>query len=113
MDTKDSQENEAIILDSESTNKDQVYAPKRKKNLPYDLEAEQSCIGSVLIKNSLFDKVFSQLKNVDFYDERHQIIVDCMVKYRIEKGLAPVDIVTLAALLEQKKNCSPAVAENI
>lgn len=100
------EERKLVALDDEAIKEQTTSShipPLRSKSLPYDLEAEQACIGSMLIKNSLFDKIFSQLKSSDFYDERHQIIVDCIVKHRIEHGLVPIDIVTLASLLQNNK----------
>lgn len=86
-------------------------APKKtvvSKTLPYDLQAEQSCIGSILIKNSLFDQVFSKLRSIDFYDERNQIIVEALTSYRIENGAIPIDLITLTSILEKEKKLDRA-----
>lgn len=67
---------------------------------PYNREAETACLGSVLLKNSLIDDVFSVVMPQDFYDGRHQIIAEGIFEHRSKKGGEPIDIVTLSSQLK-------------
>ncbi len=73
-----------------------------KEKFPNNLDAETACIGAILIKNKLIDQIFSSLKTDDFYDERNQIIVKAILEYREKNGYAPIDILTLKNILEEK-----------
>ena len=77
--------------------------PGLAKGIPYNLEAERACVGSVLINNNLYNLVFSKLKVQDFFDERNRSIIEMMGNIRSESGLAPLDIVTLASKLNDAK----------
>jgi len=64
---------------------------------PHNREAEQSVLGGVLLKPSLLDKLVSELRRVDFYDPRHQLVWEAMA--RLWRENKPVDLVTLADAL--------------
>ena len=42
------------------------------KELPNNIEAEQSVIGSILVTNELFDEISMIISSVNFYDPMHQ-----------------------------------------
>ena len=50
------------------------------KELPNNIEAEQSVIGSILISNELFDEINMIISSKNFYDPMHQKIYAAMEK---------------------------------
>ena len=48
--------------------------------LPNNIEAEQSVIGSILISNEIFDDVNTYLVSKNFYDPMHQKIFNAIEK---------------------------------
>ena len=42
------------------------------KELPNNIEAEQSVIGSILVSNEIFDEINTIISNINFYDPMHQ-----------------------------------------
>ena len=57
------------------------------KELPNNIEAEQSVIGSVLVSNEIFDEINMMVASKNFYDPMHQkflkllknlFIVECL-----------------------------------
>ena len=64
---------------------------------PHNLDAEQAVLGGVLIKPSILDKLGIELRRVDFYDPRHQMIWEAMADLWRENK--PVDLITLATAL--------------
>ena len=44
------------------------------KELPNNIEAEQSVIGSILVTNEIFDEINTIISNNNFYDPMHQKI---------------------------------------
>lgn len=70
------------------------------QNVPYDLNAEQSILGGVLIDNDTIVVLSDEMSVQDFYDRRHQLIFTAMLDlYR--QGLN-IDFITLSAALENK-----------
>lgn len=67
---------------------------------PHSIDAEQSLIGAILHDNRLIDKIYD-LRPEDFYQHDHKKIYSAMVEL-YEKN-KPVDVVTLADVLESKK----------
>ncbi len=67
-----------------------------KTELPYNLQAEQACLGSALMHKESLNKVLSRLDEDDFYDGRHQII------YRVLTNLNDkhIDVDILTAMEE-------------
>ncbi len=61
--------------------------------LPYNLEAEQSLLCSILIDKELQFEIRSKLKVEDFYVESHKLIFEAMCG--VLDGNKPVDVVTL------------------
>ena len=56
------------------------------KELPNNIEAEQSVIGSILVTNEIFDEINTIISNVNFYDPMHQKIFNA-IESMIYKGL--------------------------
>lgn len=74
--------------------------PQPKVNaLPYNLEAEQSVLGAILIDMELQFDIVSKLKENDFYLESHKLIFTSMSTI-INKN-KPVDVVTLSDDMEK------------
>ena len=70
------------------------------QNVPYNLEAEQSILGCVLIENEIMTSLSDEMKVQDFYDRRHQIIFSAMLN--ICKSQMQIDFTTLIAELQTK-----------
>ena len=49
------------------------------KELPNNIEAEQSVIGSVLLSNEIFDEVSLIISNKNFYDPVHKKIFEALI----------------------------------
>ena len=73
---------------------------------PHNREAEQSVLGGVLLKPALLDKLVSELRRIDFYDPRHQLVWEAMASLWRENK--PVDLVTLADALSGAGNLEKA-----
>ena len=71
---------------------------------PQNLEAEQSVLGSILLKESSFGQVIESLKAEDFYSPAHQIIFNAMIAL-FEKN-EPHDLVTLSNYLKDANTLS-------
>ena len=56
------------------------------KELPNNLEAEQSVIGSILLTNEIFDEINTIISNKNFYDPMHQKIFSA-IESLIYKGM--------------------------
>lgn len=65
---------------------------------PQNTEAERSVLGAILLDKDAIIKVADVVTPQDFYEDRHGIIFDAMLKL-FEKRM-PVDIVTLSEVLE-------------
>ncbi|MCH5314293.1 MAG: replicative DNA helicase [Eubacterium sp.] len=63
-------------------------------NMPYNLEAEQSVLGSMLIDPECLPDVFSSLKADSFYLERHKVIFNSMLI--MNSARKPIDPVIIA-----------------
>ena len=57
-----------------------------QKNLPFNSEAEQAVIGSILLTNEIYDDVSLILNSDNFFDPLHQKIVTA-IENLISKGL--------------------------
>src|ERR1051326_3486363 len=70
---------------------------------PYNKEAEQSVLGSMLRDNRVIDDVVRILRDPSyFYTDAHQKIFRGMLEMYAQKG-HPVDLVTLAEWLREQK----------
>ena len=65
---------------------------------PYSMEAEQSVLGSILIKNDCYDLVGEKIKQDDFYNRGHQIVYKIMSE--MLNSSKPVDLITITDRLE-------------
>lgn len=75
-------------------------------SMPYNLEAEQSVLGSILIDMEYQYEIMSRLKERDFYLESHKQIFDAM--YSIIKVNKPIDLVTLSDAMEKASTLEKA-----
>ena len=56
------------------------------KELPNNIEAEQSVIGSILVTNEIFDEINTIISSINFYDPMHQKIFNA-IENLIYKGM--------------------------
>ena len=68
---------------------------------PQNVDAEMSLLGAVLIDEEVLADVTEHVKPKDFYDKRHVIIFDAMM--RLYEKNKPVDLLTLTDELKRKK----------
>ena len=72
------------------------------KELPNNIEAEQSVIGSILVSNDIFDDVSPIINYTKFYDPVHQKIF-LAIENLISKGML-ANPITLKNYFENDKN---------
>jgi len=68
---------------------------------PQNVDAEMSLIGAVLIDEEVLADITEHVKPKDFYDKRHGIIFDAIM--RLYEKNKPVDLLTLTDELKRKK----------
>ena len=71
------------------------------QNELYEINAERSIIGSLLIDNDCYDKISDKIQANDFYDKRHQMIFS-HIQRLAEKG-SRFDTITLGDILDESK----------
>ena len=72
------------------------------KELPNNIEAEQSVIGSILVSNELFDEINTIISSTNFYDPMHQKIFSA-IESLIYKGML-ANPITLKNYFENEKD---------
>ncbi len=72
------------------------------KELPNNIEAEQSVIGSILVTNEIFDEINTIVSNTNFYDPMHQKIFNA-IESMIYKGML-ANPITLKNYFEDEKD---------
>ncbi|MDA8548101.1 replicative DNA helicase, partial [Candidatus Pelagibacter bacterium] len=72
------------------------------KELPNNIEAEQSVIGSILVTNEIFDEISTIISSINFYDPMHQKIYNAMESL-IYKGML-ANPITLKNYFEDEKD---------
>ncbi len=72
------------------------------KELPNNIEAEQSVIGSILVTNEIFDEINTIISNTNFYDPMHQKIYNA-IETLIYKGML-ANPITLKNYFEDEKD---------
>ena len=72
------------------------------KELPNNIEAEQSVIGSILVTNEIFDEISTIISSVNFYDPMHQKIYNA-IESLIYKGML-ANPITLKNYFEDEKD---------
>lgn len=68
---------------------------------PQNIDAEMSLLGAVLIDEEVLADVTEHVKPKDFYDKRHAVIYDAVM--RLYEKNKPVDLLTLTDELKRKK----------
>ena len=63
------------------------------RSLPYNLEAEQSVIGSMLIDKTAISRAVEVLKSDDFYRDSHKVIFNAI--FDLYQKDTPIDMITL------------------
>lgn len=69
---------------------------------PQNLDAEMSLLGAVLIDEETLADISEHVKPKDFYDKRHGLIYDAMM--RLYEKHKPVDLLTLTEELKKKND---------
>jgi replicative DNA helicase len=69
---------------------------------PQNLDAEMSLLGAVLIDEETLADISEHVKAPDFYDKRHGLIYDAMM--RLYEKHKPVDLLTLTEELKKKND---------
>jgi len=72
------------------------------KELPNNIEAEQSVIGSILVSNEIFDEINTIISNINFFDPMHQKIFSA-IENLIYKGML-ANPITLKNYFENEKD---------
>ena len=72
------------------------------KELPNNIEAEQSVIGSILVTNEIFDEINTIISNENFFDPMHQKIFNA-IESMIYKGML-ANPITLKNYFENEKD---------
>jgi len=72
------------------------------KELPNNIEAEQSVIGSILVSNDFFDEINTIISSINFYDPMHQKIFEA-IESLIYKGML-ANPITLKNYFEDEKD---------
>ncbi len=72
------------------------------KELPNNIEAEQSVIGSILVTNEIFDEISTIISSINFYDPMHQKIYNA-IENLIYKGML-ANPITLKNYFEDEKD---------
>ena len=72
------------------------------KELPNNIEAEQSVIGSILVTNEIFDEISTIISSINFYDPMHQKIFNA-IENLIYKGML-ANPITLKNYFENEKD---------
>ena len=72
------------------------------KELPNNIEAEQSVIGSILVSNEIFDEINTIISNINFYDPMHQKIFSA-IESLVYKGML-ANPITLKNYFESEKD---------
>ncbi len=72
------------------------------KELPNNIEAEQSVIGSILVTNEIFDEINTIISSINFYDPMHQKIFSA-IESLIYKGML-ANPITLKNYFENEKD---------
>ncbi|HEX4662663.1 MAG TPA: replicative DNA helicase, partial [Candidatus Saccharimonadales bacterium] len=67
---------------------------------PQNVDAEVSLLGAILIDDEVLTNVSDSVDAIDFYDKRHAIIYEAMV--RLYERRQPVDLLTLTDELQRK-----------
>ena len=67
------------------------------KQIPYDLVAEQSVLGSMMLSQNAIEKACEKLFAKSFYQEKHQIIFQTIVDLYDKK--TPIDLTTITSEL--------------
>jgi replicative DNA helicase len=72
------------------------------KELPNNIEAEQSVIGSILVSNDIFDEISTIISNINFHDPMHQKIFEA-IESLVYKGML-ANPITLKNYFEDEKD---------
>jgi replicative DNA helicase len=72
------------------------------KELPNNIEAEQSVIGSILVTNEIFDEINTIISSINFYDPMHQKIFNA-IENLIYKGML-ANPITLKNYFDDEKD---------
>ncbi len=84
------------------TKKTQNSTPLSARKLPFNYEAEQAVLGSVLLSQDASLVILNELKSTDFYAHEHQIIFDAMQSLFSKANNPIIDHITLTSELNTR-----------
>ncbi|HXR49982.1 MAG TPA: DnaB-like helicase N-terminal domain-containing protein, partial [Verrucomicrobiae bacterium] len=79
---------------------------KEETTLPYNLDAERSVLGSLLIDSDAIVKIYDKLIKEDFYSQQHQYIYESVAS--LYDNRKAIDVLTLANELKARKHLDDA-----
>ena len=79
------------------------------RKLPFNYEAEQAVLSSVMLNPDAPLTILNELKTDDFYAREHRIIFDAMCNLFIKKNNSIIDHITLTDELESKDQLNQRV----
>src|SRR5436305_14925591 len=77
-----------------------------ERPVPYDLQAEEAVLGSLLLDRDAIIRVATFLQPTDFYRESNAWIYDCILDLYHRRE--PPDLVTLSSELDRRGRLEPA-----
>ena len=83
-------------------NKNLSLVKNNYDELPNNIEAEQSVLGSILLQNEIFDDISTLITSINFYDPLHQRIF-AAIENLIYKGML-ANPITLKNYFEKEKD---------
>lgn len=76
---------------------------EENKHIPYDLDAEESVLGSILFKPDSLTKIVDLVKETDFYKPAHSVIYSAMLSC-YEKGQVIDPVILVDNIKRENKN---------
>jgi replicative DNA helicase len=67
--------------------------PSLLNNFPFNYDAEKGLLSAFFLDNCIFDEINGRLKPIDFYDSKHRLIFESML--RLRERLLPIDMATI------------------
>ncbi|HPA72311.1 MAG TPA: DnaB-like helicase N-terminal domain-containing protein, partial [Spirochaetota bacterium] len=67
---------------------------------PQDIEAEASCLASILLSREALLKIIGILQPEDFYLDSHRLVYETVLE--LDKKNAPIDLITLKERLKDQ-----------
>lgn len=92
---------EFSVADEPRENVEQKSFNRSEREAPYNLDAEKSILGAILLDNEAIHSAVLEICNEDFFKSEHGVIFDKMQK--LSEAGKVIDIITLCDALSQDK----------